>query len=331
MRTITTLSIMLCAAAACGDLRSDDPSLALLAGPLARGEGWRLTSSTLQRLGDDHAWRDDATFEGRVLAVAADERGAQIISALADAAGSVAIRSTGADGAADVEVVDPHPYLGPTGASIAALDGHAAFVAVALESGAAFSHGVLLAAHPGGRWELRGGLPVAGDIAFADADRGWLAGGVEHGALFETADGGATWKSVELPGVVGAQLGAPVIVDGEPVLTATRVVGKAAEWTVLRHRAGVWTTQASARVDLGYESSGLRLPTAIAGEWIVAIVPPTGDVIAAHGARVSVEPAALPSGGSSVAIDADGRAWAVTADGVFEAGEDRSRWTPLGR
>jgi len=73
------------------------------------------------------------------------------------------------------------------------------FLALKLQSGSSFSLGRMFVTADGGRtWEERS-LPLGEPVAFADTQRGWVAGGPGGGQLFMTADGGLTWEEQRLP------------------------------------------------------------------------------------------------------------------------------------
>ncbi len=72
------------------------------------------------------------------------------------------------------------------------------YLAVELQSGVNFSHGLLLQTTDGGQtWQSRS-LPVGAAVRFSSDMTGWVAGGPAGDELYRTDDGGRTWTLVTL-------------------------------------------------------------------------------------------------------------------------------------
>jgi len=83
------------------------------------------------------------------------------------------------------------------------------FVSLSLQQGLGLpGPGVLLASSDGGRTWSRRILPGSGEIEFATASRGWLAG--VDGGIYATGDGGRTWRTVTVSAPPGFRSVAPL-------------------------------------------------------------------------------------------------------------------------
>jgi photosystem II stability/assembly factor-like uncharacterized protein len=92
---------------------------------------------------------------------------------------------------------------------VAVPDASHAFVSLSLQQGLGLpGPGVLLASSDGGRTWSRRILPGSGQIEFATASRGWLAG--VDGGVYATRDGGGTWRAVSVSAPPGFGSPAPL-------------------------------------------------------------------------------------------------------------------------
>jgi len=169
------------------------------------------------------------------------------------------------------------------------IDAQTGWAAVKLQSGGPFSQGVLYRTVDGGAtWSLLP-LPLGEPVRFADALRGWVAGGAAGDQLFATQDGGATWQELspvpaEGPGQVF--YGLPVFTaDGAALLPVTRtgIAEASLEIYALSSQPGAWKLAAAARLDpAASPGSALSLSPAGTGRWWAVL--PDGSVLSIENA-----------------------------------------------
>ncbi|HUF36949.1 MAG TPA: glycoside hydrolase domain-containing protein [Anaerolineales bacterium] len=82
-------------------------------------------------------------------------------------------------------------------AYIEILDGNHVWIALKLQTGSAFSRGALYASADGGATWERRDHPLGEPVVFSDAQNGWTSGGPAGVQAFRTADGGRTWNAVD--------------------------------------------------------------------------------------------------------------------------------------
>jgi hypothetical protein len=80
-------------------------------------------------------------------------------------------------------------------ASVFFLDGQHGWITLRLSSGSNFSFGILVSTSDGGAtWSRLPDPPVAESVSFATPTNGWIVGGPAGDALWNTRDGGKSWK-----------------------------------------------------------------------------------------------------------------------------------------
>jgi photosystem II stability/assembly factor-like uncharacterized protein len=329
-----TISAALLALAPVSDARQ--PGRALAGAAIPEGKivdlqrvnarsGWIRTDHALLWTDDAGATWSDITPGQRPLADAHFLDGARGAVAWVGRDGAIEFASTADRGRTWRESRVHAPDLARdglyAGADVFFSDGAHGWILARLSSGSNFSVGRLFRTTDGGRsWTALEGVPSAGRLVFADANRGFLAGGPDQNALYQTEDGGRSWTLLEL---VPSMSGARVFVD-LPAFTSPRDGsvaltvhdGKSAELRVFRTADGGQTWSADAVIEL---------PAGDGPEPVVAAF--TSGRLAAIGGmgslRLAGEQAAtlrLEAGErvQSLSFTRDGQGWVLTASGTCE-------------
>lgn len=108
-----------------------------------------------------------------------------------------------------------------SGAGAFALDSTHSWVLLHQASSSAFSSAYLYGSVDGGKSWSKTAAPFYGKLTFTTASRGWLAGGNRGDQFSTSADGGATWQRVALPGPSSTSLSH---IDGPYVFGSLLVV-----------------------------------------------------------------------------------------------------------
>jgi hypothetical protein len=77
------------------------------------------------------------------------------------------------------------------------INGNIGWLSMKLATGSNFSLGELFKTEDGGLSWSRLKIPIGGQVTFLDEQRGWTAGGPGNSSLYETHDGGHTWRPLE--------------------------------------------------------------------------------------------------------------------------------------
>jgi glucose/arabinose dehydrogenase/photosystem II stability/assembly factor-like uncharacterized protein len=104
-------------------------------------------------------------------------------------------------------------------------DASTGWVAVKQATGSNFSLGTLFTTSDGGLTWIRSNLPVADKVTFTEPQIGWAVGGPAGNQIFQTQDGGATWRDVrpDIPSDSSATMYEPFYVDGQGILITTQL------------------------------------------------------------------------------------------------------------
>jgi hypothetical protein len=104
-------------------------------------------------------------------------------------------------------------------------DASTGWVAVKQATGSNFSLGTLFTTSDGGVTWIRSNLPVADKVTFTEPQIGWAVGGPAGDQIFQTQDGGATWRDVrpDIPSDSSATMYEPFYVDGQGILITTQL------------------------------------------------------------------------------------------------------------
>ena len=99
------------------------------------------------------------------------------------------------------------------------------WVAVKQATGSNFSLGTLFTTSDGGVTWLRSTLPVADKVIFSDPQIGWAVGGPAGDQIFQTQDGGLTWRDLkpDLPTDTITTIYKPSYSNGQGVLVTTNL------------------------------------------------------------------------------------------------------------
>jgi hypothetical protein len=215
-------------------------------------------------------------------------------------------------------------------ASFEFADTQTGWISVQYPTGAAFSRGALYRTQDGGETWQRMELPAAGRARFADAQHGWLAGGVSGGELYATADGGLTWQPVSAAASDAddreqVSYGLPVLDDVGVVLLPAVMRGESgARLNLYAGAVGaeVWRLVSSAPIPGDGEMAPVLVPTGD-GLWALPLEGGSLARIQANG-QVSLQAPAgsLPEGWASIRFAGGDAAWAVTWSG--ECGGEKS-------
>jgi hypothetical protein len=166
---------------------------------LPSGQGWLLAGQRL--LWTENAgsqWSDitpSSSFAEPLLAAHfIDESMGWVVSG-AQAAGDLVVHQT-ADGGNSWQSsstrMDVPPDFGS--AYLTFIDSNTGWLVLKLQSSSNFSLGKLYRTVDGGASWQELSLPIGEPVRFIDANRGWVAGGVQGNEIYATSDGGATWQ-----------------------------------------------------------------------------------------------------------------------------------------
>jgi photosystem II stability/assembly factor-like uncharacterized protein len=193
-------------------------------------------------------------------------------------------------------------------AQVGFVDGRDGWILAPRVSSANFSVADLFVTHDGGTSWTQRPAPFAGEVSFADASTGWIAGGPGSGRLDVTHDGGVTWTAQALPFPSGqdaaaAVYSAPTFVDATVGYLPVTLTGDDAivDWFRTVDAGRTWTLRR--RVDT---HAGSNRPDA-------AAATPAGSLLTAvaHGARLDTDGTAAAS---QLPIDANAAVTTIRFD-----------------
>ncbi len=186
-----------------------------------------------------------------------------------------------------------------------------------------FSFGRLYATQNGGEtWAELARPPAAGQLKFASQSRGWLLGGADGRALYQTIDGGKSWQAIVaqnslFPDASFSDLAMPISVNGRFVFAAlstaedNKITVQNLNQFAL-NADGSFEELANARVVMHPQATqAARLVSAT-----VSIVL-SGDVAVLQSSDTFVSKVFIePSGTASTVTEADGTRWMLFTDGA---------------
>ncbi len=189
-----------------------------------------------------------------------------------------------------------------------------------------FSIARLYATQDGGdTWAELARPPASGQLKFATKSRGWLLGGADGRALYQTIDGGKTWQAVVannslFPDALFSDLAMPISVGGQYVFAAlssaehNKVMVQDLSQFALNLDGSIKELSSARVVMRPQATQAARLVTADSS------IVLTGDVAALQSnseflTKVFIE----PSGTANAVSEADGARWILFADGACSA------------
>ncbi len=152
---------------------------------------------------------------------------------------------------------------------LALLDSNTLWLSVKLQSGSAFSLGMLYASADGGRSWTQRTIPIGEPVHFISPAEGWTSGGPGNNEIYRTLDGGRSWEAVEVypPGL-----------DAVDSNLLSNLPGSIVDYSVVEgHTAWVLALEGSCSGEKGamtcMQQQALLLTTDGGSNWVILKIP----------------------------------------------------------
>ncbi|MBI4761640.1 MAG: PQQ-dependent sugar dehydrogenase, partial [Chloroflexi bacterium] len=155
-------------------------------------------------------------------------------------------------------------------------DAQNGWIAVKQATSSNFSVGVIFTTSDGGATWTRSKLPVADTVMFSTPQIGWAVGGPAGNQIFQTQDGGITWRDVSpVHSANVVTVYAPYFSNGQGLLITTSI-GEANTLSVFAYDTNNWLSIQQA--DLGVETGVIGLSILDAQNFL-AVIPGTASLL----------------------------------------------------
>jgi hypothetical protein len=163
-------------------------------------------------------------------------------------------------------------------------DSQTGWISIKQSSGSNFSLGRLFVTTDGGASWKSNKLPVADQVYFAESDMGWAVGGPSGDQVFETRDGGFTWKDVspDHPASDIVTTYAPFFSNGEGFLVTTQL-GSESFVNVYKYDHGQWSLFKKVKLEAQPGVIGLSI---LDPQNLVAVIPGTESILRVKNAEL---------------------------------------------
>jgi photosystem II stability/assembly factor-like uncharacterized protein len=197
-------------------------------------------------------------------------------------------------------------------------DNETGWISAKGQSGSNFSLGTLFTTSDGGNSWDRFTLPVANHVIFSDPQSGWAVGGPAGNEIFQTLDGGATWRDArpaDLPNDIQAIAYPPFTGDGGGIFVATTTSAESYLSIYSLENSDQWIYLDQVKLDSFSGTIGLSL---LDPQNFVATIPGTDSIVRMRDGEIEVLKNQDERSASIVRLDMvsldDGWAKSITSD-----------------